>query len=77
MPLAQAIKLADKVRSKVQQLKLINKRTQQSIPNVTLSAGVAELQAQESWEMGLERADRALYRANDNGRNQVQAAPHR
>ncbi|MFT6917025.1 MAG: diguanylate cyclase [Motiliproteus sp.] len=72
--LAKAIILADKVRTKVEQVRLTNKRTQQTIPNVTISAGVAELHSQESWEMGLERADRALYRAKDNGRNQVQAA---
>lgn len=42
---------------------------------VTVSVGVAECQAGESWERWFERADKALYLAKENGRNQVQLAP--
>ncbi|HPT49706.1 MAG TPA: diguanylate cyclase [Accumulibacter sp.] len=45
------------------------------IGNVTVSVGVAECQAGESWEQWFERADKALYLAKENGRNQVQLAP--
>ena len=42
---------------------------------VTTSIGVAELQADESLDDWLERADQALYEAKSGGRNTVQAAP--
>jgi diguanylate cyclase (GGDEF)-like protein len=42
--------------------------------NVTLSAGVAQIEGMESIEMLVERADRALYMAKDQGRNRVQAS---
>ncbi|APE30389.1 sensor domain-containing diguanylate cyclase [Halomonas aestuarii] len=40
--------------------------------SLTLSAGVAELQGDEAADALMERADRALYRAKDQGRNRVQ-----
>jgi len=42
---------------------------------VTISIGVAECQAGESWAHWFQRADEALYRAKQGGRNQVQLAP--
>ena len=40
--------------------------------NVTISMGLAEFDTQESGEALFERADKALYNAKTNGRNQVQ-----
>ncbi|WP_192813925.1 GGDEF domain-containing protein [Halomonas smyrnensis] len=40
---------------------------------VTLSAGIAALRADEACHVLLERADRALYRAKQDGRNRTQA----
>ena len=40
--------------------------------NVTISMGVAEFDSKESGEFLFERADKALYNAKTNGRNQVQ-----
>jgi GGDEF domain-containing protein len=42
--------------------------------NVTMSAGVSEVRREDSAEDILARADAALYRAKDAGRNQVIAA---
>ena len=42
---------------------------------VTTSIGVAELQADESLDDWLERADQALYEAKSGGRNTVRSAP--
>jgi diguanylate cyclase len=38
---------------------------------ITLSLGVAQIQAQESPEALFERADRALYAAKHSGRNRI------
>ncbi len=45
------------------------------VGQVTVSLGVAECMAAESWEDWFKRADAALYRAKACGRNQVQIAP--
>ena len=42
--------------------------------NVTISMGIAEFNTVESGEMLFERADKALYEAKSNGRNQVKTA---
>ncbi|MFE8070218.1 GGDEF domain-containing protein [Marinobacteraceae bacterium S3BR75-40.1] len=41
---------------------------------ITASAGVAEIQQGENWSGWLKRADEALYRAKERGRNQVLVA---
>lgn len=43
--------------------------------NMTVSVGAAELRKGETAQQLLKRADEALYRAKQNGRNQVQLAP--
>ena len=40
----------------------------------TISLGVAELDAHEALDSAIARADRALYRSKDEGRNRVTAA---
>jgi diguanylate cyclase (GGDEF)-like protein/hemerythrin-like metal-binding protein len=45
-----------------------------SVGSVSVSIGVAECGAGESWEEWFARADAALYRAKSGGRNQVQVA---
>lgn len=44
----------------------------QALPRASASFGVAELRADEDTAQLLERADRAVYRAKTNGRNQTQ-----
>ena len=66
--LDDAVELAEKVRSLIEQ-----QRFTAGIP-VTVSIGVAQLQRKEDREGWLSRADAALYRAKELGRNQVIAA---
>jgi diguanylate cyclase (GGDEF)-like protein/PAS domain S-box-containing protein len=45
------------------------------VGQITISIGVAEVQAGDSWEQAFARADAALYRAKAEGRNRVQTSP--
>jgi diguanylate cyclase (GGDEF)-like protein/hemerythrin-like metal-binding protein len=46
-----------------------------TVNHITVSIGVAECLAGETWDAWFKRADAALYRAKACGRNQVQIAP--
>lgn len=67
--LPTAIVLAERLREKV------TESTFESVDALTISVGVAECQAEESWQQWFERADAALYRAKESGRNRVHYAP--
>ncbi|NTS76618.1 GGDEF domain-containing protein [Catenovulum sp. SM1970] len=66
--------LAETVRTKVESMKLINGKTKQRLPTITVSLGIAVQQKGEVFEQLLSRADNALYQAKDAGRNRVQLA---
>jgi diguanylate cyclase (GGDEF)-like protein len=61
---------ADRLRSAVAVMEV--ELTTGVTGGVTISAGVAEVRSDESSTSALERADRALYRAKENGRNRVE-----
>ena len=58
-------KLAERLRKEIASVKF------QEVGNITLSFGVAECGAEETWEQWLRRADKALYLAKSGGRDQV------
>lgn len=69
--LDSAKKLADIIRLTLSKSNLKRKDTNTSIGMVTLSAGIAYLKPDDTIEHWVARADAALYKAKENGRNQV------
>ena len=69
--IAEASALAEKLRSKVEGRKVVNRRTGETLGQVTLSIGVTRYREGESAAELVHRADEAMYRAKANGRNCV------
>jgi len=68
-----ALSVSDRLRRSVAE-KPIQIPGQDAIP-VTISLGVTMADADEPMEAGLKRADQAMYRAKQSGRNRVEAVP--
>jgi len=74
MPVDRAKAVAERIRANFEQVAV--RLLAESISS-TVSVGVATSGVDESFSSVLNRADSALYRAKDNGRNRVTAAPLR
>lgn len=66
-----AVALAETIRETIASKKVSIKDSEQDIGSITLSLGVARHTPGESEKTLIERADRALYQAKGQGRNQV------
>jgi len=66
--------LAEEIRVMLQKLSIKKKNSAECIDNITASFGVAQLIDGEYPEQLIERADAALYRAKEEGRNTVRKA---
>ena len=69
--LGGAAKLANQIRTNVENKKLVKKSTGDILGTITISVGVAELGATDSADLLVQRADRCLYKAKNTGRNRV------
>ncbi|MBL0086685.1 MAG: GGDEF domain-containing protein [Ideonella sp.] len=67
----EGMRLADAVRKQVGAMKIRDRRTQQVLTQVTISAGVATLAPDDDPINWIARADAALYRSKQAGRNRV------
>ena len=70
-----ALKVAENVRCKVRAKKIINRSTGKKMGEITVSIGVSLFRPGEGIEGFFERADQALYKAKDTGRNRVVTEP--
>lgn len=75
LPVIEAAARVDAIREALSQRMLRSRSDGTPIGRVSFSAGVAALNGQESGEELLHRADQALYRAKEGGRNQVVIDP--
>ncbi|WP_261841273.1 GGDEF domain-containing protein [Aliamphritea ceti] len=71
---ATAVQLAETIRSKIKAIRIKQKKSGEVISSITSSFGVAELIPGETPDACTGRADVALYKAKQNGRDQVQIA---
>jgi len=61
--------IAEKIRSSVEELKLIQRKYNTYLPPMSVSIGIAQLEESDNWSSLFERADKALYHAKNSGRN--------
>jgi len=71
-PLENAVRVAEVLRRAVASKEVVNRTNQEKLGQITISVGAAQYRADESLETLIERADAALYRAKQNGRNRVE-----
>jgi len=69
--LTEAFHLIEQIRKALDKSQLKNKGGTENIGKVTVSAGIASLKATDTVYTFIERADNALYRAKETGRNKV------
>ncbi len=72
-PLSGALTVAESIRASVEKGRLVKSGTRESIGTVTVSLGAALHRPGEDADALIARADAALYRAKETGRNRVQA----
>ena len=72
-PLNGALRLMEKIRKTVESSKLVRTGSREPIGRITVSAGVASYRPDEEIKNLVERADKALYRSKNSGRNRVTA----
>jgi diguanylate cyclase len=70
-----AVFVGNALRKAIANKDVINRSTGKVLGRITMSVGVAEFSQEKTPEDLIERADKALYTAKHNGRNQVAAAP--
>jgi diguanylate cyclase len=73
--LADAVRLAGQIRSRVESKRLVKKSNGDILGTITISIGVAQYDMKEPIENLVQRADACLYAAKRNGRNRVTARP--
>ncbi len=69
-----SMKLAEKIRQRTKDMKFRDRRTQEIVLTVSLSGGVAAMQAGDDASGLIARADGALYKSKQTGRDRITCA---
>ena len=72
--LKNAVLVGEQIRKSMASRKIVRRNSGTTFGNITLSIGAAQYEVGEAMSSVIERADVALYRAKDGGRNRVMAA---
>ncbi len=71
-PLRGALTVAESIRRSIEKGRVFNPKSGEEVQRVTISLGVTEIVHGEPIEQAIARADEALYRAKEGGRNRVE-----
>jgi diguanylate cyclase len=67
----RARQMADVMRRSIEKIAVKDRRSGESLGDISVSAGVAQMEPQENQDTWLQRADEYLYEAKRLGRNRV------
>jgi diguanylate cyclase len=70
-PLTGAVRVAEEIRTSIEKTRLVKREDHSSLGNITISAGAAQHRKDEQLASFIERADTALYKSKNAGRNCV------
>lgn len=65
----EAKKIAEKIRTSIEKMKLIQRETNTYLPPISVSIGIAQNENIVDWVSLFQQADNALYQAKNSGRN--------
>jgi diguanylate cyclase len=68
-PMAEAKRIAEKIRISISKMKLKQRETNTYLPPISVSIGIAQNDNISEWTALFEQADSALYQAKSSGRN--------